>query len=358
MILDGDKPTTSETKGYRGSAKIGWDFLIALDMKDQIVSVVIPAFNAAGLIDETLQSVRSQSHGNLDIIVVDDGSTDATVDVVHRHIALDSRIRLIEQANAGVAAARNTGWKSAKSDIISFVDADDLWSVTKTQEQLEALRASNGAGLVYSWYVVIDELSRITLQWDGPAWQGDVFDHLLVDNFIGNGSSVLVTRKALEDAGGFEPALAAAGAGGCEDALFYLRVAEKHRFAVAPGYHIGYRYTPGNMSSDLSRMMRSWLLVRDEMKRRHQNKQSLMNQGVERFGRWLMRRAISLSQFHQVRHLFGVLFRESPQLAIKALALEVPKALKDFHWPPGASKKAAVKDLPAFVIGQPHETRP
>lgn len=320
-------------------------------MSEQIVSVVIPAFNAAGLIEETLQSVRSQSHRNLDIIVVDDGSTDATVDVVKRHIAADSRIRLIRQANAGVAAARNTGWKAAKSDIISFVDADDIWSVTKTQVQLEALRASKGAGLVYSWYVIIDEESRVTLQWDWELYQGEVLDILLVDNFIGNGSSVMVTRQALEQAGGFEPGLMAAGAGGCEDILFYARVAANHRFAVAPGYHIGYRYTAGNMSSDLARMLQSWLLVRDEMKVRHPDKCDLMDKGVSRFGHWLMRRAIEHSQFRQVPRLFKVMFRESPPLAFSAFLKEVPKALREFHI--GANPPQKPDDLRVFAIGNP-----
>jgi len=129
---------------------------------DVLVSVVIPAFDAEAWIDETIRSVRAQTHSALEIIIVDDGSRDATVELARRHAAADPRIRIIEQANAGVAAARNTGWRSASADLIAFVDADDLWAVTKIERQVEALaRAGPEAGLAYCWYLSIDADSII-----------------------------------------------------------------------------------------------------------------------------------------------------------------------------------------------------
>lgn len=99
------------------------DFARALEItpapdagRDQsLVTVVIPAYNAAHTIDETLRSVRSQTHRNLEILVVDDGSRDATPAIVANHAAIDARVRLIVQENAGVAAARNRGIAEAKS---------------------------------------------------------------------------------------------------------------------------------------------------------------------------------------------------------------------------------------------------
>src|ERR1700674_400681 len=89
-----------------------------------LVTVVIPAFNAARTIDETLRSVRSQTHRRLEILIVDDGSTDATPQIVERHVAEDRRIRLIRQPNAGVAAARNKGVVEAAGDLVAPIDAD------------------------------------------------------------------------------------------------------------------------------------------------------------------------------------------------------------------------------------------
>src|SRR5437879_4343856 len=92
-----------------------------------LVTVVIPAFDAARTIAETLHSVRSQTHRRLEILVVDDGSNDSTPQIVQRQGVEDRRIRLIQQPNAGVAAARNRGIAEATSDVVATIDADDLW---------------------------------------------------------------------------------------------------------------------------------------------------------------------------------------------------------------------------------------
>ena len=99
------------------------------------VSIIIPAYNAAATIGETLRCVTAQSHRNLDIIVVDDGSDDATARIVAEHAGADGRIRLVSKNNGGVASARNLGVAKARSDILAFVDADDLWISRKIERQ-------------------------------------------------------------------------------------------------------------------------------------------------------------------------------------------------------------------------------
>ena len=177
-------------------------------------------------------------------------------------MAIDLRVRLIEQANAGVAAARNAGWQAARSDLIAFVDADDLWAPTKIERQLAALdRADEKVGLVYCWYSVIDAQSTVIDNQYRPTWRGDVLERLFLGNFVGNGSAALVRRQALIDADGFESRLREVGAQGCEDILFYCRVAEAYQFEVVEEPLVGYRHLSGNMSSDMARMLRSWMLV-------------------------------------------------------------------------------------------------
>src|SRR5260221_13860612 len=91
---------------------------------EELVSVIIPAYNAQATLDETLNSVRSQTHRNLEIVVVDDGSTDDTAIVAQRHSAVDSRVHIIRQDNAGVAAARNAGIAATSGRYVAPIDAD------------------------------------------------------------------------------------------------------------------------------------------------------------------------------------------------------------------------------------------
>ncbi len=300
---------------------------------DKLVSVVIPAYNGAATIDETLRSVRSQTHRALEIIVVDDGSRDETADIVRTHAAADPRVRLIETANGGVAAARNRGWQEAASDLIAFVDADDLWSPAKIERQLAVLEASGPEyGLVYCWYAEIDRDSRVTDFPNRPTFHGDVLEQLFRGNFVGNGSAALVRRQALIAARGFESGLWQAGAQGCEDILFYLRVAEHHKFAVVPDFLVGYRYLPDNMSSDMRRMIRSWLLVVHEMLQGHPGKRPIILEGLNAYGGWLARKAVYRKEFRQLVRVIRLLFEHHPHVALKILLRDLPKAGFNLVW--------------------------
>lgn len=299
--------------------------IVDMNTNETLVSVVIPAYNAAQWIARTLESVQAQTHENLEILVVDDGSSDNGPAIVEQFAARDPRIRLIRQPNGGVARARNTGWKQAKSDYIAFVDADDLWTRDKTERQLAILLdPEKPVGLVYSRYVMIDGQDRVIYRWDDTPHAGQVFDILLTYNFIGNGSAVLVTRAALEAADGFDPSLRDKNAQGCEDILFYCRVAEHYAFGVVDDYQIGYRQLPDNMSSNLARMLQSWLLVIDEMDARHPDKKALSHAGLARYGRWIVRRAIHQRRFAQLPRLIALIARRSPGIAAEMLFSVAP----------------------------------
>ncbi len=291
----------------------------------ELVSVVIPAYNAEATIDETLRSVRAQTYGNLEILVVDDGSQDGTLDIAQRHARIDPRIRVLSQANAGVAAARNHGWQSAHSDLIAFVDADDLWAPAKIERQLKALLAGGDRiGLVYAWYQLIDDESRVLQHGGRPLYEGDVLDDIFSGNFIGNGSAVLVRRQVLIDTEGFESGLRAAGAQGCEDLLFYCRVAERHGFAVIPDYLIGYRYLPDNMSSNLPRMLRSWMLVMDEMEARHADRHDKLATGLRNYGAWLLFKALRTGRLDYFREALSLLASRDAGIALHTLGVGLP----------------------------------
>lgn len=325
-----------------------------------LVSVIIPAFNAGATIDETLRSVRSQSHDRLEIVVVDDGSTDDTLAIAERHAERDPRITIIRQGNAGVAAARNAGWQAARADFIAFIDADDLWAPCKVERQLQAMvDGGERTGLVYSWYAWIDAKSRVSVKSDPVFHAGEVLDYLFEGNFIGNGSSAMVRREALIAANGFESGLRASGAQGCEDLLFYCRVAEAYHFAVVPEYEIGYRYLPNNMSSNMTRMFRSWMLVADEMSAKHPDRVALLDRGIRNYARWLLRRALIGGQLGYFASVLALLGWRNPVLAVRVVALDLPRDIASAAWWMSRSlRRRELRRPPAsFLIGDPNQSR-
>jgi glycosyltransferase involved in cell wall biosynthesis len=263
-------------------------------MGEEPVSVVIPLHNGVATLERTLESVCAQTWRTLDIIVVDDGSTDGSGALVEALAARDPRVRLVRQANAGVAAARNRGAKAAKSDWLAFVDADDLWAPEKIALQMQAMRqGGDRVGLVYTWAALIDEQDRIYSLDQRPDFEGAVFADLCRGNIVGNGSSTLMRREAFERAGGYDPALRAQGAQGCEDLQIYLRIAEHYEFLVVKRFLTGYRVTRGNMSSDAARMLRSCELVLGEFRARFPHYRRLFDAHQRHTVVWLMVRALT-----------------------------------------------------------------
>jgi len=234
-------------------------------MNDQpLVSVIIPVYNGAEFLADAIQSAATQTYRNLEIIVVDDGSTDTSHAIAQNLAAKDKRIRVIVQANGGVAKARNAAIAAAHGDFIAPLDADDLWLPTKIERQMACMLAEgDNCGFVYTWWATIDPAGEVVDR--SPRWTvaGDRFDTLLLINFTGNASDPLFRKQSLVEAGGYNPKLAAAKSGGCEDFEVVLRVASRYRVGVVPEILMGYRRSPGSMSSNCDRMWRSRQMVID-----------------------------------------------------------------------------------------------
>ncbi|MEA2538843.1 MAG: hypothetical protein QOH35_209 [Acidobacteriaceae bacterium] len=283
------------------------------ELHSHLVSVVIPAYNAEATLDDTMRSVRSQTHRHLEIIVVDDGSSDRTASIVKAHAAIDGRVALISQQNAGVAAARNAGWQSARSALIAFVDADDLWAPSKIERQLEVILCGGvRVGLVYTWWALIDEHNRIRCKVQGRDIAGDVLDQTLMGNFVGHASSPLIRRQALVEAGGFDSGLRDAGIHGCEDMLIYHRIARRFHFGLVPDHLTGYRVASARMSSDRPRMLRSFKMVANEMKVGHPESAEKVDRGTRMYLLFLLGEALGSRNFRQALRLLSLWVPEHP----------------------------------------------
>jgi GT2 family glycosyltransferase len=119
-------------------------------MGEGLVSVIIPTYNRARCLAKAVDSVLGQTHGEVDVIVVDDGSTDETGDMVRDTYGSDGRVRYVRQDNRGVSAARNHGIRLVKGDFAGLLDSDDVWKPFKLELQLACLRAFPDAGMVWS----------------------------------------------------------------------------------------------------------------------------------------------------------------------------------------------------------------
>jgi glycosyltransferase involved in cell wall biosynthesis len=220
--------------------------------QDDLISVIIPAHNVARFIGRTLESVLKQTHRALDVVVVDDGSTDDTADVVEEVSRRDPRVRLVRSDKLGVSAARNLAIAQAKAQLIAPVDADDIWHPDKLARQLAIMRAgSDRLGVVYCWSRGIDDQDRVILpSWNDSIARGDVLQDIIIRGIAGNGSTPLIRRRFIEQVGGYDAAATLS-----EDWKFYTALAGVCEFDVVPQYLVGYRLHEDSASMTDARRM-------------------------------------------------------------------------------------------------------
>jgi glycosyltransferase involved in cell wall biosynthesis len=223
------------------------------------VSVVIPVYQGQQRIGGTLARLREQTFRDFEVVVVNDGSTDDTSSVVRQAAAEDARIRLIEQSNGGIAAARNRGLAAAHGRVIAFLDDDDLWHREKLARQVARLDAVPRAAVVSCFSALVDVNGRL-LGWRlGGMPEGDVYREMLEWDMVSGGSVALVARDPLEWAGGFDASLPDRA-----DWDLWIRLARRHPFACVPRTLVGYTRRPGSVSQSYDRMIEHGRRVLDK----------------------------------------------------------------------------------------------
>lgn len=239
-------------------------------MNSADIEVIIPAYNAESYITTTLASVVSQTLRPVRIIVVDDGSSDSTVETVNRFAADNPAITIecVSQPNAGVSSARNLGLKMITSEFVAMVDADDVWLPTKLEKQLAVFMQLGGheVGLVYCGFGCIDEAGRpipnLGYKLD-PTMRGQIAKRLRRANQIaGSASAVLLRSSVLRQVGIFDTRLVCA-----EDWDLWLRIAEKYAVDFAPEELVLLRRHPNNAQNNERRMLSGELLFTDKQLR-------------------------------------------------------------------------------------------
>ncbi len=224
--------------------------------------MILPVYNVAPYIRAACESVLMQSWTDLELIAIDDGSTDGTAREIER--IGDPRVVLIGSQHRGVAAARNTGMARARGSLIAFIDGDDLWLPGKLEQDVERLEAMPDAVLVFSSVRMVDESLRDTgrtiRRWSGVLTLRD----LLIENMIAS-NTVLMRREACERVGCFDADLPAAS-----DYDYWLRVAldGSGKLHGLPRVSALYRRRPGQLTGDWRQQQEAWKRIMAKIRQR------------------------------------------------------------------------------------------
>ncbi|MBF2047185.1 MAG: glycosyltransferase [Elainella sp. C42_A2020_010] len=213
-------------------------------MNTPLISVIIPAYNSATTIERTIRSVLDQTYTHFELLIINDGSTDRTLEVASS--IQDERIKIFSYPNSGVHASRNRGIAQAAGDYITFIDADDLWTADKLAAQLNALQQNPQAAVAYSWTDYIDQQDQFLRKGTYIKANGNVYAKLLVTNFLENGSNPLICKWAFAEVGLFDCVLKNAG-----DWDMWLRLAARYPFVCVAAPQILYRVSPKSLSTHL-----------------------------------------------------------------------------------------------------------
>src|SRR5262245_9327205 len=217
------------------------------------VSVIIPSHNSAKYLTDAVGSVLSQSFQGFEVLVIDDGSTDETSEVIKRY---GRRVTYILQSNAGVAAARNRGIKGSRGRYVAFLDADDTWHPNKLEAQIRALRENPGYRACYTAFTVVDANLTPLKVTRSSRRTASLEDLLLRGNVIGSICSVVCERSLFETVGDFDRSLSQ-----CADWDMWVRMSAVTEFLYLDVPLVTYRQHASSMSRNAPLLERDSLQV-------------------------------------------------------------------------------------------------
>jgi glycosyltransferase involved in cell wall biosynthesis len=292
--------------------------------KAPLISVVIPCYNQAHFLGEAIGSALDQSYDHIEVIVVDDGSTDATAEVAGRY----PQVQCISQENRGLSAARNRGLAASRGEYVVFLDADDRLMPNALSVGADALDSHPECAFASGHYNLIDADGLLIPHSASPCAKNDHYCALLRGNYIGMPATVIYRRSIFDIVKGFDTSKQA-----CEDYDLYLRIAKG--FPVYCHHKVvgEYRQHGGNMSKDYRLMMRSslsvlrsqWKFVRGDERLEHAYREGIRF-WKEYCARGLIKQVKKRLELNEWRSaLFGslTLLRHHPQALTRKIALKI-----------------------------------
>lgn len=213
---------------------------------EPLVSVVIPCFNSEAWISETLLSVFKQTYSNVEVIVIDDGSTDDTKNIVLNY---KNKVHYYYQKNKGPSAARNLGVKKSKGEYIAFLDSDDLWELTKISKQIKFLKANKDIHLVFSNVNIMNEEGVIlyTHYNEVPSDKKEIIKYFFSGRITMNTPTIVARKDSILTIGGFDEELPLR-----EDHFFLMKMAQKYNIYHFKEPLVNRRVSQQSMSNSIN----------------------------------------------------------------------------------------------------------
>lgn len=336
------------------------------------VSVVTPTYNRAYCLTRAIDSALSQTHKALEVIVVDDGSTDGTEELVRSRYGAESRLRYLRQANSGVTVARNRALEVARGDYIAFLDSDDVWKPWKVEMQLACLRSHPAVGMIWSdmeavgpdgtvvaarylrtmysayrWFT-LGELFQESVSLDSLIdlpdggcethcfYVGDIYSAMVMGNLV-HTSTVLLRRDRFEKVKSFDEALSLAG----EDYDFHLRTSREGLVGFANVATIQYQIgMPDRLTRHRNALARNFLSVLTRVLEHDRNRITLptwmINETVANAHTWLAETLVEDGDSRGARPYYWASLRRKPwqprtyaQIILGLMPQHIEQALRD-----------------------------
>lgn len=207
------------------------------------ISVVLPVFNGGSYLEEAILSIRNQSFKDFEFIIINDGSTDQSIDIIKRHASEDSRIIVIDRENKGLVASLNEGVAVAKGEFIARMDADDVSLPNRLEKQLQFMTTHIGCVCVGSDVEIIDSKGRKIIVWHQLTLDEEIQNEALKGHATICHPVAMFRRQAFIACGGYDPEMYPA-----EDLDLWLKLGERGALANIPEVLIRYRILPNSIS--------------------------------------------------------------------------------------------------------------
>jgi glycosyltransferase involved in cell wall biosynthesis len=236
-------------------------------MNTPIVSIVMPVYNTAKFVETAIDSALAQTFEDFELLIIDDAGTDHSIDLCRAYS--DPRIRIISQANRGLAGARNTGIRNARGQFIALLDSDDLWEAEKLQRHVEHLWQSPNVGISYAASKMIDDDGNLLRIVQRPKLKNVTARDIFLRNPVGNGSAPVIRREVFEDIAFINEARQELDYFDdtfrqSEDIECWCRMAlmTKWRFEGISGAYTRYRINEGGLSANVVKQFETWSRVK------------------------------------------------------------------------------------------------